>query len=303
MKMKLYTIKTRSGLHCGIGQGLSDIDLPTAKESVSGYPFIPGSSIKGVLRDQFSGPENQPEFEAAFGRDSKEGELDFASALSFGDARLICLPVRSYFGTFAYLVSPYSLNILAEALRRTGSTDLPGLPSYPAARETDTYRASVPTNTKLLSKNFTERVLLEDLDLLVDQESSETAREWTMVIAKLLYPLEDDHSNQGREMFSQRFMIADDDVMSFLCETALPVATRIRINQESGVVDKGALFLEEFVPPEAIFLGQIFADQGYGRYQHLTAENLFNFVCSRAIDCQIGGNATTGRGFVTINFC
>lgn len=304
MKMKLYTIKTRSGLHCGIGQGLSDIDLPTAKESVSGYPFIPGSSIKGVLRDQFSGSANKEAFEASFGRDAKEeGDLDFASALSFGDARLICLPVRSYFGTFAYLASPYSLNILAEALGRTERTDIPSLPSYPSTRETDTYRASVPTDTKLLSKNFTERVLLEDLDLLVDQESSETAGEWAAAIARLLFPLEDDHSSQGREMFSQRFMIADDDVMSFLCETALPVATRIRIKQKSGVVDKGALFLEEFVPPEAIFLGQIFADQGYGRYQHLTAENLFNFVCSRAIDCQVGGNATTGRGFVTINFC
>ena len=303
MEMKLYTIKTRSGLHCGIGQGLSDIDLPTAKESVSGYPFIPGSSIKGVLRDQFNDSVNKEMFEASFGRDSKEGELDFASALSFGDARLICLPVRSYFGTFAYLASPYSLNILAEALRRTERTDLPGLPTYPPQRDTDTYRASVPADTKLLSKNFTEQVLLEDLNLLVDSESSQLAEEWAKIIAKLLYPLEDDHSEQARDMFSQRFIIADDDVMSFLCETALPVATRIRINQVTGVVDNGALFLEEFVPPEAIFLGQIFADQGYGRYQHLTSTNLCDFVCSRAIDCQVGGNATTGKGFVTINFC
>lgn len=302
MNMKLYTVKTRSGLHCGIGQGLSDIDLPTAKESVSGYPFVPGSSIKGVLRDRFGGKQDTKDtFEAAFGRDAKEGELDFASSLSFGDARLICLPVRSYFGTFAYLASPYSLNILAEALRRTGRAETPALPIYPA--QTSTYRASVPEGSKLISENFHKQVLLEDLDLLVDPESSALAEKWSKVISGILFPAADDHARQSSVMFQQRFLIADDDVMSFLCETALPVSTRIRINQDSGVVDNGALFMEEFVPPETIFLGQIFAEQGYGRYRHLTADDLINFVCGEPIDCQLGGNATTGRGFVTINFC
>lgn len=303
MEMKLYTLKTRSGLHCGIGQGLSDIDLPTAKESISGYPFIPGSSIKGVLRDHFSGNKEQPEFEAAFGRDSKEGELDFASALSFGDARMICLPVRSYFGTFAYLASPYSLGILAEALGRVGRTAVPDLPSYPSQSVTDSYRASVPSDSKLLAKDFHDKVLLEDLDLLVDEKSRDIAKDWARLIAGLLYPTEDNHSIQGREIFCQRFLIADDDVMSFLCETALPVATRIRINQTTGVVDRGALFQEEFVPPESIFLGRLFADRGYGRYEKQSAESLLKFVCGEPVDCQIGGNATTGRGFVSINFC
>lgn len=300
MKMKLYTLKTRSGLHCGIGQGLSDIDLPTAKESVSGYPFVPGSSIKGVLRDQFRSDTEM--FLAAFGRDAKEGDLDFASALSFGDARLVCLPVRSYFGTFAYLASPYSLSILAEALLRVnGSKELPALPIYPAG--TDTYRASVPEGSKLLSSNFNERVLLEDLDLLVDSASREAAGQWSDTIAAMLFPSDDEYALQARTLFRQRFLIADDDVMSFLCETALPVATRIKIDQASGVVANGALFMEEFVPPEAIFLGQLYADHGYGQYQHLSAEDLFRFVCGKPIDCQIGGNATTGRGLVSINFC
>lgn len=299
MKMKLYTIKTRSGLHCGIGQGLSDIDLPTAKESVSGYPFVPGSTIKGVLRDQFR--NDTDEFVAAFGRDSKEGDLDFASALSFSDARLICLPVRSYFGTFAYLASPYSLSVLAEAMNRVCSSDkIPTIPIYPSG--TDTYRASVPTGSKLLSANSNKRVFLEDLDLLVDTASSEAAGEWADIISDLLLPTDDNYSDQARSLFRQRFLIADDDVMSFLCETALPVATRIKIDQKYGVVANGALFLEEYVPPEAIFLGQLFADHGKGQYKGLTAEDLFRFVCSKPIDCQIGGNATIGRGLVTINF-
>jgi len=61
METRMFTLKTRSGLHCGIGQGLSDIDLPTAKESVSGYPLVPGSSLKGVLRDRFESDDANKE--------------------------------------------------------------------------------------------------------------------------------------------------------------------------------------------------------------------------------------------------
>lgn len=301
MEMRTFILRSRSGLHCGIGQGLSDIDLPTAKEAVSGYPFVPGSSIKGVLRDLFDGqtdPDNAQKFLAAFGRPSQDGGPDFASALSFGDARLICLPVRSYFGTFAYLSSPYSLNILKDILERARSEGLPAFPDFP--RETNTYRCVVTSGSKLVPHTRDDRILLEDLDLLI-QGNSTLADSWAEIISNLLFPGEDEHSQQGKRMFLERFVIVDDDVMSFLCETALPVATRIRIG-ENGVVLQGALWLEEFVPPEAIFAGTVFGENGAGEYSDLTASELLDFVCADPIDCQLGGHATVGRGLVSIRF-
>ena len=50
---RIFTLRSLSPVHCGVGQGLNDIDLPTARNSVSGHPIVPASSIKGVLKDEF----------------------------------------------------------------------------------------------------------------------------------------------------------------------------------------------------------------------------------------------------------
>jgi CRISPR-associated protein Cmr4 len=302
MEMKIFTLKTRSGLHCGIGQGLSDIDLPTAKESVSGYPIVPGSSLKGVLRAEFDDGSKNPVFLAGFGQKGTGGNLDFASALSFSDARLICLPVRSYFGTFAYLASPYSLGIVRDMLRQSGRKKLPALPSYPIPRKTDNYRGSVPQASKLITlaagNSLADKILLEDLDLLVDSESSQLAEDWARVLSAMLYP----NDAESGQLFMEHFAIADDNVLAFFCETALPVATHTKIGS-NGVVAPGALWFEEFVPPEAIFIGAVYGEQGRGdKNKEYSATDLLNFVCSKPIDCQVGGSATTGRGLVSINF-
>lgn len=295
MEMKIFTLKTRSGLHCGVGQGLSDIDLPTAKESVSGYPLVPGSSLKGVLRDHFDDDSNNDKFMACFGKEGTGGHDNFASALSFSDARLICLPVRSYFGTFAYLASPYSLNIFRDILLQSGQADIPALPSFPT--ETDSYRASLPESSKLVSfDRLADRVLLEDLDLLVDGNSSTIAGKWAQLISNILYPKDE----ESQKIFIEHFAIADDNVLAFLCETALPVTAHTKIG-DNGVVAKGALWYEEYVPPEAVFIGAIYGEQGKDK-NRLSASELLDFVCHDPVDIQIGGSATTGRGLVSINF-
>src|SRR5436309_15986200 len=41
-------------LHIGCGQDVGVVDLPVIRERTTGYPFIPGSGIRGSLRDTFS---------------------------------------------------------------------------------------------------------------------------------------------------------------------------------------------------------------------------------------------------------
>jgi CRISPR-associated protein Cmr4 len=263
---------------------------------------VPGSSLKGVLRAEFDDGSKNQKFLACFGQEGSGGSLDFASALSFSDARLVCLPVRSYFGTYACLASPYSLNILADLLRQQGSTSIPGLPSYPAPQATDSYRASVTSATKLVSaaagNALAARVLLEDLDLLVDTNSQDLADQWAAVIGKMLYP----GDKAAQELFAEHFGIADDNVLAFFCETALPVAAHNRIGP-NGVVAPGALWYEEYVPPEAVFIGAVYGEPGRGQVNSgFSASVLLKFVCGKPLDCQVGGSATTGRGLVSINF-
>lgn len=303
MKSSVFLIRTRSNLHCGTGRGFGDIDQPIARDSVTGFPIIPGASIKGVLRAWFgrNGDPADEKLKAAFGEAEKK-EIDYASAVSFGDARLLCLPVRSYFGTFAWLTSPAALAPFRDGLSRAGSapSSLPAIPVFEV--DPGSYKAALPKETRLISSENEEQVLLEDLDLLKDSGRQEEAQQWAGILASLLYPGEEESRANLRNLFLQRFAIADDNVLSFLAETALPVVARTRIDGESGTVAPGALWYEEYVPAETVFFGSIDAGRGYGRYDKYSDGELLRFITGSRIDCQVGGNATTGQGNVTITF-
>ncbi|PIE72262.1 MAG: type III-B CRISPR module RAMP protein Cmr4 [Deltaproteobacteria bacterium] len=296
MEMRTYLMQTRSGLHCGVGQGLSDIDLPTAKDSVTGHPLVPGSSIKGVLRDRFD--NGSKEALVAFGSPSGSS-VDYAGALSFTDSRLVCLPVRSYFGTYAMLTSRHTLRILKEELENAGLNDLPDLPSFQTAQENDNFHALVCTDTRLVHQGqYAVRLLLEDLDLLVDMpKENNLADQWAEVIGRCLYT-----ENKDQKEFSRGFAIVDDNVFDFFCEACLPVAAHNRIGKEGVVVD-GGLWYEEFVPAEAVFSGSIYSQDVVRDNKTIKAKDLLNLICSNSITIQVGGSATTGRGLVTMFFC
>ena len=176
---------------------------------------------------------------------------------------------------------------------------MPDVPFF--VQETDTYRAAIPEGSRLVHYPMATRVLLEDLDLLVDAGQADLALRWANLVAGLLHPGQEGTEVQACRLFKERFVIVDDDVMSFLCETALPVAARIRIG-ENGVVERGALWYEEYVPPEAVFCGAVVAENGFGPHRNINAGDLLNTFCSHTLHCQIGGHATIGRGLVAINF-
>jgi CRISPR/Cas system CMR subunit Cmr4 (Cas7 group RAMP superfamily) len=46
-----FLLHSLSPLRTGIGQAADVIDLPTARMKATGIPFMPGSSVKSVLRD------------------------------------------------------------------------------------------------------------------------------------------------------------------------------------------------------------------------------------------------------------
>ncbi|TMQ11910.1 MAG: hypothetical protein E6J90_33420, partial [Deltaproteobacteria bacterium] len=87
---KLYFIHATSPLHAGVGTGLDAINLPTARERWTGYPFLPGSSVKGVLREvaerlHESKALTQKEVFGAFGP-STDYAGDARGGLVFSDA-------------------------------------------------------------------------------------------------------------------------------------------------------------------------------------------------------------------------
>ncbi len=299
----LCAIRTLSPLHCGVGIGMNDIDLPVARHKVSGQPLIPGSSIKGVLKDEYRAHQDQEGLAALFGADNTDGSdgKAFASALSMGDATLLALPVRSYFGTFAYLASPYTLLQFKSAMARIDpGQEFPPVPTgLGLQNKSDAYRVMLTRDTLLKSPEADANVvLLEELDLLVDGAEAD---EWGKKIADHYFD-----TDEEKVLFKKRFAIADDNALNFLCETALPVEARIAIDQETGTVKQGALWYEETVPPETLFFAVTGVDRSFKNGVNKTAPELSELLVPDGerseIFTQLGGKATTGRGFVTVRF-
>lgn len=269
MKTKAFLIHALSPLHAGAGHSTGAVDLPVARMKGTGIPFLPGSSIKGVLRD--ARREKDPErAEAVFG---PEGDPSaHAGALIVGDARLIALPVRSYRGAFAWVTSPL---LLALAKRDLGR-DLP----VPAVA--DTAALTSPASVSV----HEGKLYLEDLDLPARADAA--VSEWASMLAPRVSPDDD--------IFSKRFAIVDDDTMSFLWDMATQVDARVRLDENTRTVAQGALWLEESLPPETLLIGVLAADRSRRQGVNMDPEDVLKFALEGEEVLQLGGHATIGRG-------
>ena len=91
MKQKLLYLFTRTPLHVGAGTSVGAIDQPIIRERHTGFPVIPGTSLKGVLRDTATRDDKiEPDVDAIFGEGFGSGSKDFsAGRVSFGEAKLL----------------------------------------------------------------------------------------------------------------------------------------------------------------------------------------------------------------------
>src|ERR1700733_8314440 len=103
MSLRPLFIHALSPLHAGTGQSTGAIELAVARDRATGFPCLPGTSIKGALRDRSLERKRSDTF-ALFGPDTGRAS-EHAGALAFADANLLLLPVRSIAGTFAWVTS------------------------------------------------------------------------------------------------------------------------------------------------------------------------------------------------------
>ena len=280
MKSTFYYLHALSALHVGTGQGAGVIDLPIAREKATHLPFVPGSGLKGVLREEMrpEAGEDSTVWEALFGPARVTDDNGFAGALAIGDAHLGCLPVRSLAGTFAWATCPFILS----RYRREAAAVGVSAPDLPGAQADDA--ALIATLTKLTHQG---QVVLEDLDL----SAQSGADAWAVHIAEAVFTVD----ATWKAFFKERFVILPDGVFDFLSETATEVRARVRINEETRTVAKGALWYEENLPVETLLYGVVGADRA--RKGSGSAEEMLQKLASK-MRLQLGGKATVGRGLV-----
>ncbi len=271
MNTRPFLLHALSPLHAGTGHTPDIIDLPTARMKATGIPFLPGSSIKGVLRDARRTVDRE-KTEAVFG--PSDDPAKHAGALVVGDARLLALPVRSFRGTFAWVTSPLLLTLAKRDLE-DASLAIPSI---------DGCGARIANGCACVHNG---NIYLEDLDLAATTDPGATSA-WAKRIAPLAFP--------GDDIFTKRFAIVDDDTMAFLWETATQVDARVRLDERTRTVAPGALWLEESLPPETLLIGILAADRSRRRNVTMAPDEVMGFALSGAEVYQFGGKATIGRG-------
>ncbi|MDP2834551.1 MAG: type III-B CRISPR module RAMP protein Cmr4 [Pseudomonadota bacterium] len=285
MLTQLFHLHALSALHIGTGQALGAVDLPIARARASHLPLVPGSALKGVLRDELAGTDH--EFTLFGPKKIETGGDGHAGALAFGDAHLLLLPVRSLAGVVAFATCPFVLARYAEDLKRAGAQGVPSVPGV-ASEQVQLAQASVLMAAAGL-------VALEDLDLTVAGNGA--AEDWAARIASQVHPTDDCWQKRLKE----RIAIVSDDTFSFLADTATEIRARISLN-DAGTVKEGPWY-EENLPAETVLWGLVAAGPGREKGKAMRPEVVLkdfneavNDAGKREKLIQLGGKATVGRG-------
>lgn len=282
MTTKLLMVHALSPLYAGTGQGIGVIDLPIAREKATELPYVPGSSVKGVLRDVCRAVAPS-ECITVFGPESNNASAHAGSA-QFGDCKLLLLPVRSVMGVFAWVTSPYLLKRLRRDAQNIGMSNIPDVPDVGAGACVVTTKSglSLPVNNQ-------QTVVLEDVD--VPQMTTVNADDWSQWLGSHLFASD----AEWAAFLNIRLCIVHDDILSFLMQTATEVIARNRLQDDTKTVAKGGLWYEEALPTETVLVSMITATpvEKTGKKPH-QIHDVINTLIDKPV--QIGGHATIGRG-------
>lgn len=273
-----------TSLHPGSGTALGVVDLPIQRERHTQWPLVPGSSLKGVLREALrEALGKNGEWEAIFGPDTANASAH-AGAISFTDARILAFPVRSLKGVFAWVTCKAALDRYVRDLSLAGITEA----RLSLAAEPPTGKMLAPPNSPILIDG--EFALLEEFDFTRCGESSAIA-EWLSRHAGV------DEATQQR-LRSHLVVLNDTDFTHFAVH-ATEVIARVGIDSATRTVRTGALFYEEFLPPETLLYAVILASASRRREVALNSgEILKKLADGMPHILQIGAGETIGKGLV-----
>lgn len=297
MQAKLTFVHALSPLHAGTGQGVGVIDLPIAREKATGIPYLPGSSLKGTLRDLCTDAKKLD----VFGPETANAS-DYAGSAQFSDQRLLLMPIRSLFGTFSWVTSPFLLQRFQREAVETALTAQP--PAQPPQPGNELACVTEAGSAIKSGEGVGAKVILEDLDLAALPSASVT--QWASWLGQQIFP--GAVGEEWRKLLGARLCVVTDDVMNFLLDTATEVTARIKLVEEKKTVQKGGLWYEESLPAETILSGLLVATEIKQNGQpRIPAADIFSVVRGTLIQnnrprpVQLGGKATTGKGLCYVH--
>lgn len=280
----LYAV---SPVHMGAGQAIGVIDNPIQRERHTEHPCFAGSGIKGAVRHGFKALGGDAAIaDRLFGPDAGSSELH-AGAISFGDAQLVALPIRSLKGGYVYATCPQAL---ARAQRLLNLVGKPADWVVPTVAEGQCLIA----NPALLSG---DKLHLEAFEYLA--KVSQDLPKISESLAAQALPQDTGYAFFRDKLKTDLAVLSDTD-FAYFARHAMLVEPHVRIDAETGTAKDGGLFYTENLPPESLMIAPLMASQTRSGKDHLPAEVVM--AQTKAVLhgklLQIGGDATTGRGLV-----
>jgi len=303
----LYLFRSVTPIHVGSGRGGELVDLPIQRDSMN-LPIIFASSIKGAFRSIF---ENKNFEEDLFGP-KPEVSSQFAGAVAFLDARILMFPVRSLKNLYCYVLSPISLRYLLEYLvivsKFSNKTDISNY--IDSIKVLITKAKDLGSNEILLSKNAKDFLTLNNLGIilnetfiykepnsikLLDNAGENALKE----ISKLLNFVKVDDKTV------KRIVIVHNEQFKDLLERSIIRQIRIRLKPETKIVEKGALWSEEYLPRDSFLIwGCLFSDSK--KSDNIKASDLKQAFESELFSNSnmgyiiLGGEITIGKGVLEV---
>ena len=273
MNSKNFVLFTRTPLHVGAGASVGIVDLPIIRESPTGYPVIPGTSLKGVLADLWNGElegnkrGKDSDVELLFGADTEKAK---AGKLLIGESKVVAFPVRSAKGGFAWVTCPLALGSLYRDL----------------GKKLDSFDFEVDMCYASSALQLEGSAILEEYSLEVKDDVPQG-------IVDELKDLCKDELWHGE--LSTHLAIVSDEMFKYFVENTCEIAQHVKIDDESGTAEGGALFNQENVPAETLFFTVLYenADGCFKKLEDKLA-SVNNLI-------QVGADATTGLGWCSVN--
>lgn len=263
-----------TAVHPGAGQTDGAIDLPVAREATTGYPVIPGSSLKGALRSRVEAEWDPKETGEEGAKPSVEifGSHEGAGAVLVTDARVALLPVRSLQRPFLWVTCPYILERLARDLKLVGFSQS----EWPA----------------VTVEEETARAVLEDSVIFLEELSFEVKKDVDLIsrVSALFAPLI--RHKTVRDRLSKQLVVISDAEFAHFAAHGLPVNARNVLDENKRSQN---LWYEEVVPPETLFYA-LLLPRGDDR---TVLEKLKELFADRPY-LQVGGNETVGQGWCAV---
>jgi CRISPR-associated protein Cmr4 len=312
----LLFLHAQTGLHPGSGTALGAVDLPVQRERHTDWPTVPGSALKGILRDACREAakdshadeyhevddngrkvqklkrsrrqvtnEDDKDLVAVFGPGKGDTANEHAGALAITDARLAAFPVRSLRGVFAWVTCPMALVRLNRDLKLAGMLPLAGVPDTLPDTE---LRCAADSPLRVGA----DKVVLEEFEYAAPATGTcDEVAAWFAASATA------DPLTAAR--LRSHLAVVSDNAFGHYARFATEIVARVALDYQSKTVKDGALFYQEVLPAETLLFAVALANPSRKSDHAKTAAEVLDYLkkqlTARPV-VQIGGDETVGKG-------